>query len=156
MSTIRPCSAGLLMYRKFGSVLEVFLVHPGGPFWTKKDRGAWSIPKGLVGEGEDKLEAAKREFTEETSILASEPFIYLGEIRQKSGKRVYGWAFAGNCDSSQVKSNTFTLEWPPKSGRRQEFPEVDKAEFFSLSEARHKINQSQTEFLDKLEKHLRL
>jgi predicted NUDIX family NTP pyrophosphohydrolase len=114
---MEQASAGLLMYRKSGSVLEVFLVHPGGPFGAKRDQGAWSIPKGLIGEGEDKLEAAKREFAEETSILPSEPFIYLGEIRQKSGKHVYGWAFEGNCDSSQVKSNTFTLEWPPTPAR---------------------------------------
>jgi predicted NUDIX family NTP pyrophosphohydrolase len=121
-------SAGLLMYRNSRSVLEVFLVHPGGPFWAKKDIGAWSIPKGIIAEREDKLEAAKREFGEETSILPSEPFIYLGEIRQKSGKHVFGWAFEGNCDSSLVKSNTFTLEWPPKAGQMKEFPEIDKGE----------------------------
>ena len=157
---MQQASAGLLMYRKSGSVLEVFLVHPGGPFGAKRDQGAWSIPKGLIGEGEDKLEAAKREFAEETSIVPSEPpsepFIYLGEIRQKSGKHVYGWAFEGNCDSSQVKSNTFTLEWPPKSGQMKEFPEIDKGEFFSLSDALRKINQNQAEFLDRLEKHLGL
>jgi len=151
---MQQASAGLLMYRKSGSVLEVFLVHPGGPFGAKRDQGAWSIPKGLIDEGEDKLEAAKREFTEETSILPSEPFIYLGEIRQKSGKHVYGWAFEGNCDSSQVKSNTFTLEWPPKSGQMKEFSEIDKGEFFSLSDALRKINQNQAEFLDRFEKHL--
>ena len=153
---MQQASAGLLMYRMSGSVLEVFLVHPGGPFGAKWDQGAWSVPKGLIGEGEDKLDAAKREFAEETSILPSEPFIYLGEIRQKSGKHVYGWAFEGNCDSSQVKSNTFTLEWPPKSGQMKEFPEIDKGEFFSLSDALRKINQNQGEFLDRLEKHLGL
>ena len=153
---MEQASAGLLMYRKSGSVLEVFLVHPGGPFGAKRDQGAWSIPKGLIGEGEGKLEAAKREFAEETSILPSEPFIYLGEIRQKSGKHVYGWAFEGNCDSSQVKSNTFTLEWPPTSGQMKEFPEIDKGEFFFLSDALRKINQNQAEFLDRLEKHLGL
>jgi predicted NUDIX family NTP pyrophosphohydrolase len=150
---MQQISAGLLMYRKSGSFLEVFLVHPGGPIWAKKDQGAWSIPKGLIGEGEDKLEAAQREFAEETSILPSEPFIYLGEIRQKSGKLVCGWAFEGDCDSSQVKSNTFALEWQPKSGQMKEFPEIDKGEFFSLSDARRMINQSQAEFLDRLEKH---
>ena len=129
-------------------------MHPGGPFGAKRDQGAWSVPKGLIGEGEDILEAAKREFAEETSILPSEPFIYLGEIRQKSGKSVYAWAFEGNCDSSQVKSNTFTLEWPPKSGQMKEFPEIDKGEFFSLSDALRKINQNQAEFLDRLQKHL--
>jgi predicted NUDIX family NTP pyrophosphohydrolase len=151
---MQQSSAGLLMYRKSGSTLEVFLVHPGGPFGAKRDQGAWSLPKGLIGEGEDMLEAAKREFAEETSILPSEPFIYLGEIRQKSGKHVYAWAFEGNCDSSQVKSNTFTLEWPPKSGQMKEFPEIDKGEFFSLPDAQGKINQNQAEFLDRLEKQL--
>jgi predicted NUDIX family NTP pyrophosphohydrolase len=147
-------SAGLLMYRWAGSVLEVFLVHPGGPFWAKKDEGSWSIPKGLVGEGEEKLEAAKREFAEETSILPSGPWIDLGQIRQNSGKNVYGWAFEGNCDPVQVKSNTFTLEWPPKSGQMKQFPEIDKGEFFSLLDARQKINQHQAEFLKRLEEHL--
>ena len=151
---MEQASAGLLMYRKSGSVLEVFLVHPGGPFGAKRDQGAWSIPKGLIGEGEDKLEAAKREFAEETSILPSEPFIYLGEIRQKSGKNVYGWAFEGNCASAQVKSNTFTMEWPPKSGQVKQFPEIDKGEFFLLSVALRKINQNQAEFLKRLGKHL--
>jgi predicted NUDIX family NTP pyrophosphohydrolase len=148
-------SAGLVMYRWSDGGLEVFLVHPGGPFWAKKDEGSWSIPKGLVGEDEDKLEAAKREFVEETSILPSEPWIDLGEIRQKSGKNVYGWAFEGNCDSTQVKSNTFTLEWPPKSGQMKQFPEIDKGEFFSLPIALRKINQNQAEFLKRLEKHLK-
>ena len=131
-------------------------MHPGGPFWLKKDEGAWSIPKGLIDEGEDKLEAAKREFVEETSILPSGPFLYLGEIQQKSGKHVYGWAFEGNCDPSQVKSNPFTLEWPPKSGQVREFPEIDQGEFFCLSDARRKINQNQVEFLNRLERHLGL
>jgi predicted NUDIX family NTP pyrophosphohydrolase len=147
-------SAGLLMYRWSDGVLEVFLVHPGGPFWAKKDEGAWSIPKGLVGEDEDKLEAAKREFAEETSFLPSGPWIDLGEIRQKSGKNVYGWAFEGNCNSARVKSNTFTLEWPPKSGQMKQFPEIDKGAFFSLPDALRKINQNQAEFLKRLEKHL--
>jgi predicted NUDIX family NTP pyrophosphohydrolase len=147
-------SAGLLMYRISGGILEVFLVHPGGPYWAKKDQGVWSIPKGLIAAGEDKLEAAKREFFEETSLLPSEPFIYLGEIRQKSGKLVYGWAFEGNADSLQVKSNTFTLEWPPKSGQQKQFPEIDKGEFFSVPVALAKINQKQAEFLVRLQKHL--
>lgn len=143
-------SAGLLMYRKSGSVLEVFLVHPGGPFWAKKDIGAWSIPKGTIAEGEEKLETAKREFTEETSIIPSEPFIDLGEIRQKSGKRVNAWAFERDGDPPQIKSNTFTIEWPPRSGRMREFPEIDRGEFFTLPEARRKINQHQVEFLNRL------
>ena len=143
-------SAGLLMYRKAGSGLEVFLVHPGGPFWVRKDNGAWSIPKGIITEGEDKLEAAKREFAEETSINSSEPYIYLGEVRQKSGKRVYAWAFERNGDLPQIKSNTFTLEWPPGSRRMSEFPEIDQGRFFSLPEAHQKINGYQEEFLNRL------
>jgi predicted NUDIX family NTP pyrophosphohydrolase len=156
-------SAGLLMYRKSGSGLEVFLVHPGGPFWARKDNGAWSIPKGIIAEGEDKLEAAKREFAEETSISPSEPYIYLGEVRQKSGKGVYAWAFEQNADPPQIKSNTFTIEWPPRSGRMNEFPEIDQGKFFTLPpeidqgkfftlpEAHQKINQYQEEFLNRLE-----
>jgi predicted NUDIX family NTP pyrophosphohydrolase len=151
---VSQVSAGLMMYRKSGGILEVFLVHPGGPFWAKRDEGAWSIPKGLIDEGEDRLEAAKREFVEETSIPPAEPFIYLGEIRQKSGKRVYAWAFAGNCDMSQLNSNTFTLEWPPKSGQMKAFPEIDKGEFFSVPDARRKIIQSQADFLDRLTNYL--
>jgi predicted NUDIX family NTP pyrophosphohydrolase len=142
------------MYRKSGGLLEVFLVHPGGPLWAKKDEGAWSIPKGLIGEGEERLEAAKREFFEETSITPAEPFIYLGEIRQKSGKRVYAWAFAGSCDSSQIKSNSFTLEWPPKSGNIKEFPEIDQGRFFPVPDARRKIIQSQADFLERLTSYL--
>jgi predicted NUDIX family NTP pyrophosphohydrolase len=143
-------SAGLLMYRKSGKLLEVFLVHPGGPFWAKKDIGAWSIPKGIIAEGEDHLEAARREFTEETSIIPSESFIDLGEIRQKSGKRVHAWAFERNGDPPKITSNTFTIEWPPKSGRTKEFPEIDQGKFFPIPEARQKINQHQAEFLNRL------
>jgi predicted NUDIX family NTP pyrophosphohydrolase len=142
------------MYRYAGPLFEVFLVHPGGPFWAKKDEGAWSIPKGLVDPGEDHLEAAKREFEEETSIHGSEPFLSLGEIRQKSGKRILAWAFQRSEDIQSVKSNLFTLEWPPRSGLQKEFPEIDKWEFFSLPEARAKINRSQAEFLDRLEAQL--
>ena len=143
-------SAGLLMYRNSVDNLEVFLVHPGGPLWARKDEGAWSIPKGLINEGEDKLEAAKREFREETSIFPAEPFVFLGEIRQKSGKRIYAWAFERNSDLPRINSNTFTLEWPPNSGRMREFPEIDKGEFFSVPAARRKINQGQADFLDRL------
>jgi predicted NUDIX family NTP pyrophosphohydrolase len=152
--SVSQSSAGLLMYRRTGRTLEVFLVHPGGPLWAKKDEGAWSIPKGLIEEGEDKLEAAKREFVEETSIAPVEPFIYLGEIRQKSGKRVYAWAFTGNGDLSRMKSNNFTLEWPPKSGQMREFPEIDKGEFFPVQDARRKIIQSQADFLERLTDYL--
>ncbi len=147
-------SAGLLMYRYSGSVLEVFLVHPGGPYWTGKDEGVWSIPKGLIAPGEDSLAAAKREFQEETSIPSSEPFVSLGEVRQKSGKRIFAWAFPGQGDMPCVKSNLFSLEWPPRSGRKVEFPEIDRGEFFSLPAARKKINPSQREFLDRLETEL--
>ena len=151
---MQQVSAGLLMYLKTETGLEVFLVHPGGPVWTKKDLGAWSIPKGLIDPGEDKLEAAKREFLEETSFVPSGPFICLGDIRQKSGKRVYAWAFEGNCNPSELRSNTFRCEWPPKSGRWEELPEVDKGEFFSLPDARRKINPGQAELVDRLESHL--
>jgi predicted NUDIX family NTP pyrophosphohydrolase len=148
-------SAGLLMYRMSGGILEVFLVHPGGPIWARKDEGAWSIPKGLIDEGEDRLEAAKREFVEETSILPAEPFICLGEIRQKSGKRVHAWAFAGDSElCPPLRSNTFTLEWPPKSGQMKEFPEIDRGEFFPVPAARRKIIQSQAGFLDRLVNYL--
>ena len=147
-------SAGLLMYRKSGSSVEIFLVHPGGPFWAKKEEGVWSIPKGLVDPGEDKLEAAKREFVEETSIIPSGPFLELGQIRQKSGKQVYAWAFAGNCDPPSIKSNTFTLEWPPRSGRMSEFPEVDRGGFFAIADALRKINPQQAEFVNRLKDRL--
>jgi predicted NUDIX family NTP pyrophosphohydrolase len=142
------------MYRYSGSVLEVFLVHPGGPFWARKEEGAWSIPKGLVDPGEDSLAAAKREFEEETSIPPSEPFIGLGEIRQKSGKRIFVWAFQRNGPAPCVKSNLFTMEWPPGSGLQKAFPEVDKGEFFPLPDALQKINRSQAEFLVRLETEL--
>jgi predicted NUDIX family NTP pyrophosphohydrolase len=149
--TVPQLSAGLLMYRFRGSVLEVFLVHPGGPFWAAKDEGAWSIPKGLIEPGEDNFAGARREFEEETSIPSSEPFLDLGEIRQKSGKRISAWAFETRSDAPSVKSNLFTMEWPPRSGVKKEFPEIDKGQFFALPEARKKINQSQAEFLDRLE-----
>jgi predicted NUDIX family NTP pyrophosphohydrolase len=139
------------MYRYTAGVLEVFLVHPGGPFWATKDEGSWSIPKGLIDPGEDPLEAAKREFEEETSILSTEPFVDLGEIRNKAGKRICGWAFQGSAGSPSVKSNLFTLEWPPHSGLKKDFPEIDKGAFFSLQEARRKINRAQAEFLNRLE-----
>ena len=143
-------SAGLLMFRKTGHNLELFLVHPGGPFWAKKDAGAWSIPKGLVDQNEDKVAAAQREFTEETSLVASGPFIDLGMVCLKSGKLVHAWAFEGDCDSSKIRSNTFKIEWPPRSKQMKEFPEIDQARFFSVTEARQRINQSQVPFIDRL------
>lgn len=143
-------SAGLLMFRKTGHNLELFLVHPGGPFWAKKDAGAWSIPKGLVDQNEDKVAAAQREFTEETSLVASGPFIELGMVRLKSGKLVHAWAFQGDCDPSEIRSNTFKIEWPPRSKQMKEFPEIDQARFFSVTEARQRVNQSQVPFIDRL------
>ena len=142
-------SAGLLMFRKRESEAEVFLVHPGGPLWRKKDLGAWSIPKGEVAPGEDKFAAAQREFEEETRIKPEGQFISLGERKQQSGKIVAAWAFEGDC-SPNISSNTFPMEWPPKSGRTKTFPEVDRAEWFSLAEARHRIHSGQVSFLDAL------
>ncbi len=143
-------SAGLLMYRRRRGALEVFLVHPGGPFWQKKDAGSWSIPKGEYMPGEDPLEAAKREFQEETSFKASGEFIPLTPRKQPSGKIISAWAFEGDGDASAIKSNTFLMEWPPRSERQQEFPEVDRAGWFSIPVAREKIIKGQSGFLDEL------
>lgn len=141
-------SAGLLMYRIRESVLEVLLAHPGGPFWAGKDEGAWTIPKGGIAEGEEPLAAARREFQEELGIAASGDFVSIGRIRQKGGKLVEAWAFKGDFDPAQIVSNTFELEWPPRSGKTQHFPEVDRAEFFTLEIARQKIIPAQIPFLD--------
>lgn len=138
------------MFRRRDSNLQVFLVHPGGPFWAKKDAGAWSIPKGEYEEGEDPLEAAKREFEEETGIKADGDFISLGQTKQPSGKIISAWAFEGDCSPAEVRSNTFSMEWPPKSGRVKEFPEVDRADWFNLTDARMRILKAQVEFLDRL------
>ncbi len=143
-------SAGLLMYRRRSGALEVFLVHPGGPFWQKKDAGSWSIPKGEYAPGEDPLEAAKREFQEETGFKASGKFIPLTPRKQPSGKIIRAWAFEGDGDPSAIKSNTFTMEWPPRSGRQQAFPEVDRADWFFVPAAREKILKGQSGFLDEL------
>ena len=144
-------SAGLLMYRYSDATLQVLLVHPGGPYWRKKDEGAWSIPKGELGDEEDALDAAVREFEEETGIAPGSEFFPLGQVEQKGGKKVIAWAFEGDCDPGEIVSNTFPMEWPPKSGVTQEFPEIDRAEFFRLSEARIKINSAQAALLDVLE-----
>jgi predicted NUDIX family NTP pyrophosphohydrolase len=136
-------SAGLLMYRRQNSGLEVFLVHPGGPFWAKKDLGAWSIPKGEYSDGEDPLKAARREFTEETGFAARGDFLDLGTIRQAGGKLVSVWAIEGDCDPAQLRSNTCMIEWPPRSGRQIEIPEVDRGAWFGIEEAREKILKSQ-------------
>jgi len=146
-------SAGLLMYRISGDDLEVLLVHPGGPFWTKKDAGAWFLPKGEIDPGEDALAAARREFQEETGLQAEGTLVPLGTVRHKGGKLVHAWALEGDCDPSEIRSNTFSLEWPPRSGRRQEFSEVDRAQFFSLDRAKEMIFPEEAEFLLRLEAH---
>jgi len=138
------------MYRRSGGTLEVLLVHPGGPFWMKKDAGAWSIPKGEYEAGEEALAAAAREFQEETGLVARGPYTPLTPIRQPGGKVVEAWAFEGDCDAESLKSTTFSLEWPRGSGRRQEFPEVDRAGWFGLDEARRKILPAQAALLDEL------
>jgi predicted NUDIX family NTP pyrophosphohydrolase len=143
-------SAGLVMYRRRRGVVEVLLVHPGGPFWEKKDAGSWSIPKGEYMPGEDPLEVAKREFQEEISFKASGEFIPLTPRKQPSGKIISAWAFEGDCDASAIKSNTFLIEWPPRSGRQQEFPEVDRAGWFSISAAKEKIVKGQSGFVDEV------
>lgn len=143
-------SAGLLMYRQRAGQVEILLVHPGGPFFRNKDLGAWSIPKGEVATDEDPLAAARREFQEETGLNAEGPFVAFSPIKQKGGKIVHAWAFAGDCDPATLVSNTFEIEWPPRSRRRMSFPEVDKAEFFSLEVARTKINPAQAGLLDEL------
>jgi predicted NUDIX family NTP pyrophosphohydrolase len=143
-------SAGLLMYRRRQGILEVLLVHPGGPFWAKKNLGSWSIPKGEYTSDEDPLEVAKREFEEETSFKASGKFIPLTPLKQPSGKIITAWAFEGDCDASAIKSNTFAMEWPPRSGRQQEFPEVDRAAWFPLPIAKGKITKGQVDFLEEL------
>lgn len=142
-------SAGIAMYRRAGTAIEIFLVHMGGPFWAKKDEGAWSFPKGEYGEAEDPLTVARREFHEETGFEIDGKFVELEPIKQ-SGKVIRLWAVEGDCDAAGIRSNTFSLEWPRGSGRRQEFPEVDRAGWFSPSEARQKLTQGQRGFVDEL------
>jgi predicted NUDIX family NTP pyrophosphohydrolase len=144
-------SAGLLMFRRGAGGLQVLLVHPGGPFWAKKDLGAWTIPKGELEEGEDELQAARREFAEETGIQPEGPFRPLGQVRQKGGKVVHAWAFEADCDPAAIRSNTCRVQWPPRSGRWLEVPEVDRAEWFDPAEARRRINPAQAELVDALE-----
>jgi predicted NUDIX family NTP pyrophosphohydrolase len=145
-------SAGILLYRGSGETLELLIVHPGGPFWKRKDAGAWSIPKGECGADEAPLDAARREFTEElgSPVPDGEP-VDLGEVRLKSGKRVVAWALAGDLDATAITSNTFTVQWPPRSGRLQEFPEVDRAGWFGPDTAREKLNPAQAAFVDRLQ-----
>jgi predicted NUDIX family NTP pyrophosphohydrolase len=144
-------SAGLLMFRRRpGGRVEVLLAHPGGPFWARKDEGAWSLPKGEYGKSEEPLEAAKREFTEETGFPVSGPFLALGTIKQAGGKTVLAWAFESDCDPRALVSNEFEVEWPPGSGRKQSFKEVDRASWFGIDEARTKLLKGQVGFVDAL------
>ena len=143
-------SAGILLYRRAGAQVEFFLVHPGGPFWARKDDGAWSIPKGLYEPGEDPLDAAKREFEEETGIAVEGSFVELGEFKQPGGKIIQAWGLEGDCDASAIKSNLFAMEWPPKSGSSAEFPEVDRAGWFGPEEALRKILKGQWAIVERL------
>ena len=151
MARRRNVSAGLLLFRRSGGGLEVFLAHPGGPFWKDRDLGAWTVPKGLVEGGEEPLAAAVREFEEETGIRPEGPFLPLGSVRQKAGKLVHAWAWEGEADPGRVGSNTMRAEWPRGSGRWLTFPEVDRCEWFDPSRARQKINPAQAELIDRLE-----
>ncbi|MGH7121277.1 MAG: NUDIX domain-containing protein [Acetobacteraceae bacterium] len=141
-------SAGILMFRRTGSAIAFLLVHPGGPYWANKDDAAWSIPKGICAEGEDELAAAKREFHEETGSLVEGEFVKLGEFKQRGGKMIIAWAVEGTFDSAGLESNSFAMEWPPGSGRKQEFVEVDRAGWFEAADARRKITKGQRAILD--------
>jgi predicted NUDIX family NTP pyrophosphohydrolase len=143
-------SAGILMYRRRNAQLEVLLVHLGGPFWAKKDAGAWFVPKGEVNPGEDELAAAKREFQEETGLTPAAELLPLGSVKHKSSKKVSAWAFEGECDPSALRSNTFQMEWPPRSGKTREFPEIDRAAFFTIEAAREKMHPAEFEFVTRL------
>jgi predicted NUDIX family NTP pyrophosphohydrolase len=143
-------SAGLLLFRRKSNALQVLLVHPGGPLWAKKDEGAWSIPKGEIEDGEDPLAAARREFNEELGSPVSGEFIELAPIRQASGKVVHAWAVESDFDPATLTSGMFSMEWPPRSGRQQHFPEVDRAEWFTIDEATRKINKAQIALLEQL------
>lgn len=147
---MKRTSAGLALYRRKGDACEIFLVHPGGPFWKKKDDGAWSFPKGEYEEGDDALAAARREFAEEVGVEVNGEFIDLGSVEQKGGKIVRVWAVQGDCDASAIRSNTFSMEWPPGSGRQQAFPEVDRAGWFAPEDARRKVIGAQAVFVDRL------
>ena len=147
---MKQVSAGILMFRRTSGTLEVLLAHPGGPFWMKRDLGAWTIPKGLVEPGEDIHAAARREFHEETGFPLGPGGIALTPRRQASGKTVHAWAVEGDCDAAACRSNEFTMEWPPKSGRSASFPEIDRAAWFTLGEARQRILPGQRPFLEEL------
>jgi predicted NUDIX family NTP pyrophosphohydrolase len=151
---MKKISAGLLMFRMRSARMEFLLVHPGGPYWQRKNFGSWSIPKGEYAQGQDPLEAAKREFEEETGYVPSGNFLTLGEIKQAGGKVVAAWAFEGDCDPRKIRSNTFSMEWPPKSGKMREFPEVDRADWFSPEDARKHILEGQSGFLERCLAHI--
>lgn len=153
-SKTKKTSAGILLYRLSDDGLEVFLVHPGGPFWAKKDDGAWSVPKGLFEDNENPLEAAKREFREETGFDISGDFMALTPLKQPSGKVVHAWTVEGNIDAASIKSNMFSMEWPPRSGNQQEFPEVDRGGWFTIAQAQEKLLPGQRGFLDELQRKL--
>lgn len=144
-------SAGIVLYRIQNNSIQVFLVHPGGPYWSKKDEGAWSIPKGEFNENEEPLAAAKREFQEETGIKIAGEFIQLNPVKQKGGKMVYAWAVEGDIDPAKIKSNSFEIEWPPRSGKMKSFPEIDKAAWFQLNDAQKKIIEAQSTLIKELE-----
>lgn len=144
-------SAGILLYRFHNNLPEVLLVHPGGPFWAKKDLGAWSIPKGEIEADENPLDAAKREVKEETGITVQGDFIELTPVKQKSGKVIYVWAVQGNFNLEEIQSNTFEIEWPPKSGKKKAFPEIDKAAWFTMDVAKKKIIEGQVPLIKELE-----
>ncbi len=154
MSKRSSVSAGLLLFRRTNGRLEIFLAHPGGPFWVRRDEGAWTIPKGGVEPGENPLDAALREFEEETGIKPYGEFIPLGSIRQRAGKIVHGWAWEGDADAAAITSNTTETEWPRGSGRRITYPEVDRCAWFTPEEARKRMNAAQAEFIERLQRHL--
>lgn len=148
-------AAGILVYRRAAEAIEVLLAHPGGPYWANKDQGAWAIPKGEAMPGEDLLACARRELAEETGLVVSGPFIELGHVRQKSGKEIHAWGAEGDGDPSAMRSNTFTMEWPPRSGRSAVFPEMDRCAWFDLAEAHRRILPAQADFLERLAGRLR-
>ena len=151
---MKQVSAGILLYRKTSAAMEVLLAHPGGPFWARRDLGAWTIPKGTLEPGEDPYAAARREFEEETGFALGDECLALTPLRQPSGKLVHAWAVEGDCEAAACRSNEFTMEWPPKSGKTASFPEIDRAQWFALEEARRRILPGQVPFLDELAKRL--